>query len=91
LERLTDAFFPLASSAGDLERARKALWNAVQRLRESLGWSQSVQALRGAYRLDPTVLWEYDVNEVRRVGARASGLFMDGLYSNWVEEVRVSL
>jgi tetratricopeptide (TPR) repeat protein len=91
LERLTDAFFPLASSAGDLERARKALWNAVQRLRESLGWSQSVQALRGAYRLDPTVLWEYDVNEVRRGGTRASGLFMDGLYSNWVEEVRVSL
>jgi hypothetical protein len=63
----------------------------VQRLREALGWSQSVRALRGAYRLDPTTVWVYDVTEIRRSGALASGLFMDGLYSNWVEEVRLSL
>jgi hypothetical protein len=91
LERLMDALAPEATSKRERERARKALWNAVERLREALGWPGSVQALGSAYRLDPGVTWQYDMTEIRRNGSQTAALFMDGLYADWVLEVRASL
>jgi tetratricopeptide (TPR) repeat protein len=92
LERLLDALMP--NAFGDLERrrARKSLWNAVERLRETLGWQESVQNLAGsAYQLDPRVIWQYDVDDLRRKQASTTRLFLEGLYSEWVLEVRAGL
>jgi tetratricopeptide (TPR) repeat protein len=91
LERMRDVFWPNAMTDLEQRRARKALWNMVERLRDVLGWPDGVQAVGGAYRLDPGVLWEYDVAELRLGKASTTRLFMDGVYADWVLEVRNDL
>lgn len=68
------------------ERARKNLWALVKLLRRALGWEGSVLALRGAYQLDPSVTWEYDVSEARTRG-NFKGEFLSGVYSEWALEI----
>jgi tetratricopeptide (TPR) repeat protein len=91
LERLRDVFWPNAINDLEHRRARKALWNMVERLRDALAWPDSVLAVGGAYRLDPGVIWEYDVTELRQGSVSTNRLFMDGVYSDWVLEVRNGL
>jgi tetratricopeptide (TPR) repeat protein len=68
------------------EKSRKNLWALVKLLRRALGWDESVLSLRGAYQLDPSVLWEYDVSEAR-VRGNFRGEFLSGVYSDWALEV----
>jgi tetratricopeptide (TPR) repeat protein len=91
LERLRDVFWPNAINDLEHRRARKALWNMVERLRDALAWPDSVLAVGSAYRLDPGVIWEYDVTELRQGSVSTNRLFMDGVYSDWVLEVRNGL
>jgi tetratricopeptide (TPR) repeat protein len=91
LERLIDKLTPNAVGNLDKQRSRKALWNAVNRLREALGWPESIQVFGGTYQLDVKSIWNYDINELRKGSFSTTKLFMDGLYSGWVNEVRAEL
>jgi tetratricopeptide (TPR) repeat protein len=85
LEVIRDAFFPDAQDE-DVRRANKTIWFHAESLRKALGWASSVIALRGAYQLDPDVIWQYDIAEARAQGA-FRGEFLKGVYSDWVLEV----
>jgi tetratricopeptide (TPR) repeat protein len=85
-EVIGDALYPQA----DAPTARKSVWALVKLLRRALGWAESVLALRGAYQLDPSVVWEYDIAEARARGD-FKGAFLSGVYSDWVLEVERSL
>jgi tetratricopeptide (TPR) repeat protein len=86
LEAIRDALFPEALDAAAVRRASKTVWFHTENLRKAFGWSASVQALGGAYQLDPDVTWQYDVAEARERGA-FRGEFLKGVYSEWALEV----
>jgi tetratricopeptide (TPR) repeat protein len=81
-EAIGDALYPTASAT----TFRKSLWALVNLLRRTLGWHSSVFALRGAYQLDPSATWEYDIATARARG-EFSGEFLSGVYSEWALEV----
>ena len=85
-EVIAEALYPRATPA----QARKSIWGLVKLLRRALGWPESVLALRGAYQLDPSVTWEYDVAEARARGD-FRGEFLSGVYSEWALEVARNL
>lgn len=69
--------------------AQQALWERADKLREALGWEDSVQNKGRAYRLDPQATWDYDV---ARLTPPTSGRFLEGHYgSPWIEEKRLYL
>jgi tetratricopeptide (TPR) repeat protein len=86
LEAIREALFPEALDAAAVRRASKTVWFHIENLRKAFGWSGSVQALGGAYQLDPDVTWQYDIAEARERGA-FRGEFLKGVYSEWVLEV----
>jgi tetratricopeptide (TPR) repeat protein len=90
LEVIGDALYAGDLSAPDHKRIRQTVWKLVKGLRDALGWQDSVRSLRGAYRLDPDAIWEYDVAEARALG-RFDGPFLEGVYSDWALEVARSL
>lgn len=79
LERLLDKI-------GDEQNkhARKALWEHIKALRESLGWGESIQSCPGGYRLDPKADW-ICLDEPEPLNSRE---FMEGHYSDWILERR---
>lgn len=83
VEAIGEALYPSLSEA---KRRRGTVWKLVNSLREALGWEGSVQALGGAYRLDPGAQWVYDVAEAR-ARREFSGEFLAGVYSEWALEV----
>jgi tetratricopeptide (TPR) repeat protein len=83
LEHIAAAIYPEVFEAA---KRRKLIWKLVNGLREALGWEDSVVALRGAYQLDPSALWHYDIAQARAKGEFA-GEFLAGVYSQWVIEV----
>jgi hypothetical protein len=86
LEAIREALFPEALDAAAVRRASKTVWFHSENLRKAFGWTGSVQALGGAYQLDPDVTWQYDVAEAREHGA-FRGEFLKGVYSEWALEV----
>ncbi|GIW24907.1 tetratricopeptide repeat protein [Meiothermus sp.] len=69
---------------------RKALWQNIEKLRQTLGWQQSVQNQGGVYTLDPRAEWLCDL-EVKHSPFPADDpahTFMPGYYSDWIEEWR---
>ena len=89
VEMITDALFS-GDRVPDHDKARGLIWKWVKGLRQVFGWEQSVIALRAAYQLDPSVIWEYDVNEARATRS-FQGEFLKGVYSDWALEVGRSL
>jgi tetratricopeptide (TPR) repeat protein len=86
LDVILDAFYPNATDAETRSRARKMIWEHASALRVALGWQGALIALRGAYQLDPSAQWRYDIRDLRT--ARSfSGEFLAGVYSEWVLEV----
>jgi two-component SAPR family response regulator len=86
LDVILDAFYPEATDAQARSRARKMIWEHARALRTALGWQDAVMALGGAYQLDPSAQWYYDIAELRR--ARSfDGEFLAGVYSEWALEV----
>lgn len=85
-ERLVDMLWP-RSTVGE---KRHALWQLVKELRDALGWPESIQAKRKAYVLDPHIRWDYDVNQAR-AAKRVTATFLDGVYSDWTQEVNDEL
>jgi Tfp pilus assembly protein PilF len=69
---------------------RRHLSELIGNLREALGWPSSVRTVDRGYALADEALWLYDVQDARAKG-QAEGIFMDGLYSNWVQEVNEEL
>ncbi|RDI95457.1 helix-turn-helix domain-containing protein [Meiothermus sp. QL-1] len=85
LDALMDHLFPEET---DRQKARRAIWPHLGRLREALGWAQSVEARGGTYRLDPRAQWIYDLHDPQ---VRRRGKFLEGIFSNWVQERREEL
>jgi len=70
---------------GEARKAQQALWEHVDKLRQVLGWEESVQALGKAYRLDPQAQWVYDIpNQPKSHTPR----FLFGNNNDWVLEKR---
>lgn len=69
---------------------RKALWEVIEKLRQALGWKDSVRSCGGVYYLDPQADWVCEL--VPRSGSASpdhlAQQFMPGYYSDWVEEWR---
>lgn len=89
MDALLEALYPQAPATPEGRRqAYKSLWENVAKLRRALGWPQSVRSEGGSLRLDPEAHWVYDMDDP---AARAKKLFLEGIYSNWVEERRQQL
>ena len=86
LDVILDAFYPNATDAEARSRARKMIWEHASALRVALGWQGALIALRGAYQLDPSAQWRYDIRN-SRTARSFSGEFLSGVYSEWVLEV----
>ncbi len=70
---------------------RKALWENIEKLRQALGWKDSIQSCGGVYRLDPRAEWICDLEPKGNPFPTAEDpaqIFMPGYYSEWVEEWR---
>ncbi|MCX7783289.1 MAG: tetratricopeptide repeat protein [Meiothermus sp.] len=70
---------------------RKALWEVIEKLRQALGWRESVQSHGGVYTLDPGAEWVCHLEAQSYPFPSAdepSQTFMPGYYSEWVEEWR---
>jgi tetratricopeptide (TPR) repeat protein len=89
MDALLEALYPQAPATPEGRRqAYKSLWENVAKLRRALGWPHSVRSEGGSLRLDPEAHWVYDMDDP---AARAKGLFLEGIYSNWVQERRQQL
>jgi tetratricopeptide (TPR) repeat protein len=87
IEGLIDALYPNVSADRVSQRkAAQALSALVKELRTALGWTDSVRSTGGAYQLDPASQWFYDASP-----ADLSGRFLEGHYSDWVQEKRQRL
>ena len=84
LEGLLDRLFDQSKGKA---KDRKALWATVQKLRQALGWKQSVQLKRGIYQLDPSTQWHYHGKPTPEDNSE----FLPGHFSNWVQEKRIGL
>jgi tetratricopeptide (TPR) repeat protein len=67
------------------KRKKSAVWDLVKRLRQSLGWDESVLAVGNTLRLAPNVQWIYDAVAARE--QRQAVGFLEGVRSNWALEV----
>jgi len=86
LDRLATALFPDMDDTSEARaRARQAIWAQLVRLRQVLGWDNSVRAEGGVYRLDPNAEWRYLPN----TDAEGDKAFLEGMYSRrWVDRRR---
>lgn len=91
MDLIAEALYPDAGAdpAGRKKR-RQSVWKLADALRDTLGWPGAVRSLRGAYELDPSADWLYDVAEARAGGA-FTGEFLAGVYLDWALEVGRSL
>jgi hypothetical protein len=84
VDMMMDAMFP-NFALNERDKVRGSIWKFVKNLRRALGWKTSIISLRGAYQLDPSATWEYDVKEAR-ASRNFQGGFLKGVYSNWALE-----
>jgi tetratricopeptide (TPR) repeat protein len=89
VEHLLEALYPNVARFA-LRGKKQALSGLVRDLRAALGWEGSVQALGGAYRLDPDAHWDYDVREARVRGEKPGG-FLEGVYTDWARQTERAL
>lgn len=82
-EQLTDLLYRDATR--NKKQNQQALWANINELRDYLGWAESVVYNNGVFSLDPEATWHYDMQDPQ---VRALGKFAEGIYSNWIEEVR---
>lgn len=79
-EMLCQALYPTQTIP---RKAQQALWGLSKQLREVLGWEESIQAKNKAYILQQdNVIWHYDARDQPKMR------LLEGVYSNWVEELR---
>jgi len=72
---------------------RKALWETIEKLRQALGWKESIQSCGWVYRLDPRAEWICDLEpkgDPFPIAEDPAQIFMPGYYSEWVEGGRVA-
>lgn len=81
LGNLTTALFE--ERATEHQKARKALYPHIVKLRLELGWESSVLAEKGSYQLDPAAVWDYDIATMRKQNQRPRA-FMEGVGKEWV-------
>lgn len=81
VEHLLDQLY--GASRAHLSRSRKALWANAEKLRQALGWKNSLRISHGIYQLDPAAEWIY-----RDQPSSCDEEFMVGHYSNWIQERR---
>jgi hypothetical protein len=89
VEQLLSRLHPWLEPAQRRARA-KQLSGYVGVLRQALGWKRSVQSVGGAYRLDETVTWRYDINQAR-INNEPVERFLDGVYTDWAVELARAL
>ncbi len=80
-EKLCNALYPKQTKT---RSASKALWALCKQLREALGWEDSLIAKSKAYVLGKdNINWDYDA-----VKTRDKQRLLEGVYSNWLEDIR---
>ena len=92
-ELIRERFYPDIDDRDVLVRRVKTLTDTTRR---SLGWSDSLRYVSGAYQLDSRVTWHLDVLEPLRAIERGErirvyGRFLPSSYFEWVLEVRDKL
>jgi tetratricopeptide (TPR) repeat protein len=73
------------------EKARKRVWDLVKRLQKMLGWKNSIFYQQNTIQLDKKCMWKYDIAQIKESKMKFKGTFLIGIYSNWVQEVRLEL
>jgi tetratricopeptide (TPR) repeat protein len=66
-----------------------AVWDLVKRLRNTLGWQESILVQGNTIQLDAKTTWIYDVTDIRN--KRKASAYLEGIRSNWVLEVAQEL
>ncbi len=66
-----------------------AVWDLVKRLRNALGWQESILVRGNTIQLDPQTNWIYDATDIRN--KRKASAYLEGIRSNWVLEVAQEL
>ena len=72
----------------DSRRKAQALSAVARELRQTLGWKESINAPRKAYRLDANMIWHYDAHEKRARNEAIEG-FLEGVEANWADDIRL--
>jgi tetratricopeptide (TPR) repeat protein len=65
----------------------QALSAVARELRQALGWKESINAPRKAYRLDAAVIWRYDAQQ-KRARNEPIERFLEGVDAGWTDDVR---
>lgn len=73
-----------------LKRALSGLRTLLVELRQVLGWQNAYIRDGAVIYLDPEVSWFYDLPEARK-SKIVTGLFLDGIYREWVLEIQQEL
>jgi tetratricopeptide (TPR) repeat protein len=80
-EVLCEALYPKQKN---FRLATQALWALSKQLREALGWENSLEPRGKAYALEQNnTNWDYDAAKTTN-----KTRLLEGIYSNWVQEIR---
>lgn len=66
---------------------RKALWEVIEKLRQALGWKDSLRSCGGVYALDPQTEWLCSLEPPLSHDGQLQE-FMPGYYNEWIAEWR---
>ncbi len=86
IERLIDTLYDDMPNKKNKDNLDKLMLE----LHDRLGYKGSVQKRKGQLLLDPNAIWWYDATEVRNRRRKANA-FLEGVYSDWVQEIEHEL
>jgi tetratricopeptide (TPR) repeat protein len=81
-ERICAALYP---NNNNQRNAEKNLWVIAQQLRDALGWAESIKNTGKAYSLDSKIVKHYDAKR-----KKDKSRLLEGVYRDWLEEIRRS-
>ena len=83
VETLIDHLWPKETKT---TRKTQALWQLAKKLRNALGWNESIVIQGKVYTLDEHATWHYDARTARHQ-QQAKTRFLEGIHSDWALEV----
>lgn len=83
VETLIDQLWPKETKT---THKTQALWQLAKKLRNALGWNESISIQGKVYTLDEHATWHYDARTARHQ-QQAKTRFLEGIHSDWALEV----